>query len=212
MSFVCHPDSPPTLCYKEAFVPTNFSRSPVYLSQDAEDAALVTRCLQGDAQAFEVIVGRYQRTLFSVAVRMLGDREDAFDATQNAFVRAYEKLGTFKTGHRFFSWLYRILVNECLNAIRSRRSTTDESEAEAIATGGPLEALESSERRRLVQRALLALPPDLRMVVVLRHYGELSYEEIGEAIGGLPVKTVKSRLYTARQRLGVLLLGWGSER
>jgi RNA polymerase sigma-70 factor (ECF subfamily) len=74
-------------------------------------------------------------------------------------------------------------------------------------TDGPLEVLEAAERRALVQQALMALQPELRVVVVLRHYTGLSYEEIGEALGGLPAKTVKSRLYSARQRLGQLLLG-----
>jgi RNA polymerase sigma-70 factor (ECF subfamily) len=178
----------------------------VYLPQDVEDAALVERCLGGDQRAFEALVQRHQRSLFTVAARMLGNRADAADATQNAFVRVYQNLGSYDPRYRFFSWIYRILVNECLNTLRARRQT--EEPVDVIdTTDGPLEALEAAERRRLVQQALMALQPELRVVIVLRHYTGLSYEEIGEAVGGLPVKTVKSRLYSARQRLAQLLLG-----
>jgi RNA polymerase sigma-70 factor (ECF subfamily) len=80
----------------------------VYLSQDAEDAALVGRCLGGDQQAFEALVERYHRMMFNVAARMLGNRDDAADATQNALVKVYRNLARFNPEHRFFSWVYRI--------------------------------------------------------------------------------------------------------
>jgi RNA polymerase sigma-70 factor (ECF subfamily) len=177
---------------------------------DSDDAIIVSRCLAGDTAAFETIVARYQRPLFSVAVRMLGNRDDASDATQTAFVRAFERLDTYRPEHRFFSWIYRILANECLNAIRGRRPQTPITEDVAEAEG-PLERLELVERRRAVQSALMSLQLEYREVVVLRHFAGLSYEEIGAAIG-VPAKTVKSRLYTARQQLGERLLGWGVRR
>jgi RNA polymerase sigma-70 factor (ECF subfamily) len=180
----------------------------VYLSQDTDDVVLVERTLGGDQRAFELLVERHQRALFTVAARMLGNRDEAADATQNAFVRVYQHLGSYDPRHRFYSWIYRILVNECLNVLRGRRNSNEPAETQVDPSDGPLEVLEASERRWHVQQALLALPPDLRAVIVLRHYAGLSYEEIGEAVGGLPVKTVKSRLYTARQRLGQLLFGW----
>jgi RNA polymerase sigma-70 factor (ECF subfamily) len=180
----------------------------VYLSQDADDVALIERSLNGDQRAFELLIERHQRVLFTVAARMLGNRDDAADATQNAFVRVYQHLSTYDPRHRFYSWIYRILVNECLNVLRGRRNSNEPAETQVDLSAGPLEALQASERRQHVQRALLALPPELRAVIVLRHYAGLSYEEIGEAVGGLPVKTVKSRLYTARQQLGRLLFGW----
>jgi RNA polymerase sigma-70 factor (ECF subfamily) len=178
----------------------------VYLSQDAEDAALVRRVLAGDMAAFEVLVVRYQRPLFTVASRMLGSREDAADATQNALVRIFENLGTFDPGRRFFSWSYRIVVNECLNVLRARRS--EGTAGEPMLAPIAFEQVAAAERRVAVQRALMELAPELRAVMVLRHYGGLSYEQISEALGGVPVKTVKSRLHTARQRLGRVLLGW----
>jgi len=181
----------------------------VYFTQDPDDTALVARTLEGDAGAFEQLVTRYQRVLFSVASRMLGNYDDARDATQSAFISAYQKLRTFDPRFRFFSWLYRILLNECLNVRRSRRSH-EMVRPEMLVGGSPLEALEAAERRHRVQQALLVLPHDSREVIVLRHFGELGYDDIAATLG-IPVKTVKSRLYTARQRLIELLLVEKSE-
>jgi RNA polymerase sigma-70 factor (ECF subfamily) len=176
----------------------------VYFTQDSDDAVLVARSAAGDAAAFEVLVVRYERVLFSVALRMLGDYDDARDATQAAFVKAYRSLTRFDSRFRFFSWMYRILLNECLNTKRGRH--LHEPLARDLAVqGGPLETLEASERRRRVQQALLALPVEYREVVVLRHFGEMGYDDIATTLG-IAAKTVKSRLYTARQRLIELLI------
>ena len=173
--------------------------------QQPDDATLVERSAGGDADAFEVLVGRHHRVLFSVALRMLGNYDDASDATQAAFIKAYERLGSFDPRYRFFSWIYRILLNECLNVRRSRKPH-EEVTPELAVGGSPLDALEAAERRRRVQAALLSLSVEYRVVVVLRHFGSLSYDEIA-AILSIPAKTVKSRLYTARQRLLELLAG-----
>jgi RNA polymerase sigma-70 factor (ECF subfamily) len=179
--------------------PTNFSDDTVYLHQSANDTALVSRTLEGDTAAFEVLVTHYQRVLFAVALRMLGDYEDARDVTQNTFIKAYQKLNTFDHQHRFFSWIYRILVNECLNAKRGR-PVVQGLDAEMPDPAKPDEPLESAERRQKVRRAILDLPVEYREVIVLRHFTALSYLEIAEALS-IPVRTVKSRLHTARQRL-----------
>jgi RNA polymerase sigma-70 factor (ECF subfamily) len=167
------------------------------------DEALVTRCLGGDAEAFEPLVLRYQRVLYNAAYRLLGDREDARDVAQGALVKAYEKLSTFDPSRRFFSWIYRIGVNEALNA-RSRKRPEGQHVGEPSASGGAEDALAARERSDTLQAALLRLGPDDREVIVLRHFAELSYAEIGEALG-IPEKTVKSRLHEARRRLGRLL-------
>ena len=168
-----------------------------------DEIACVARCLKGDASAFEPLVNRYQRVLFTVALRLLGNADDARDATQNAFVRAYERLDSFDPSRRFFSWIYRIAVNESLNLRRSRRDHEPlpvTLEANGRATDG-IEARELSER---VQAALMTLSPEHREVVVMRHFADLSYEEIAETLD-IPAKTVKSRLFSARQRLAPLL-------
>jgi RNA polymerase sigma-70 factor (ECF subfamily) len=183
----------------------NFSDVAVYVHQDGEDADLVRRCLAGDTEAFSTIVERYQRVLFTVALRFLGEREAAADAAQNAFVRAYERLDTFDPARRFFSWMYRIIINECLNAKRGARPS--EPVPETLTAGAdPFELFEAAERRRRVQGAILALPTEYREVIVLRHFAGLSYDETADALG-VASSVVKSRLYTARQRLSQMLVG-----
>jgi RNA polymerase sigma-70 factor (ECF subfamily) len=169
-----------------------------------DDAVLVARCLKGDRAAFEPLVTRYERVLFSVALRLTGDYEDARDATQNAFVRAYEHLESFDPARKFFSWLYRIVVNECLNLRRARRPNEPLVESIETQAGGALEAVAQSETHDRIQAALMRLTQEYREVVVLRHFADLSYEEISEALG-VPDKTVKSRLFSARKRLAELL-------
>jgi RNA polymerase sigma-70 factor, ECF subfamily len=181
----------------------NFLTRRVYVSQDAEDNVLVERCRNGDSAAFEPIVERYQRLLFTVALRMLGDQDEANDAAQNAFVKAYQKLDTFDQSRRFFSWIYRILLNECLNLRRDRHSH-EQLTPELATVGSPVELLEATERRRRVQAAVRALPIEQREVIVLRHFTELSYEEIADVLR-VPAKTVKSRLHAARHRLSQML-------
>jgi RNA polymerase sigma-70 factor, ECF subfamily len=178
--------------------------------QDYEDEQAIARCVRGDTAAFAGLVERYERVLFSVALRMLTDAEDARDATQDTFVKVFQRLGDYRPEHRFFSWIYRILTNECLNTLRARRpEEPDVPDVPDVANaGGALQALELEERRRAVQAAINALPRDYRDVLILRHFAELSYDEVAETLA-IPVKTVKSRLYTARQQLGQRLLGWG---
>ena len=181
-----------------------FARSPV-VSDDGDDAAIVARCLGGDVQAFGTLVERYQRVLYNLGLRMLGNPDDARDASQTAFLKAWNKLSSFDPRFRFFSWIYRITVNECLNQIdRRRRVEPLDPEIDLPSkedAGAGLRAREASER---VQAALLQLTPRHREVVILRHFLELSYGEIAETLT-LPEKTVKSRLYEARQRLCELL-------
>lgn len=176
----------------------------MYLQVGTEDEdRLIGRCLAGDTAAFEPLVERYHRPLFHVAVRMLGDREEARDATQTAFLKAYQALATCDRQRRFFSWIYRILVNDCLNILRGRR-VTEPIEDGAGTQAPPVDPVEAADLRRRVRSALLQLPADQRDVIVLRHFAEMSYEEVAAAIG-VPEKTVKSRLFSARRRLCELL-------
>ncbi len=170
-----------------------------------DDHELVDRCLRGDLEAFAPLVTRYQRPLFNVALRMVKDREDARDITQTAFVKAYEKLRTFDRRHRFFSWIYRIAVNECLNFV-SRRRPEGPLSPKLPSADDPERSAEAGELAARVQEALMALSPDYRMVVILRHFVDLSYDEMSETLM-IPEKTVRSRLYTARQRLAEILRG-----
>lgn len=173
-----------------------------------DDEALVQRCLSGDTEAFGELVGRYERPIFNVALRMLRDREEARDATQNAFVKAWQHLDQFDRNRRFFSWLYRIAVNESLNRATRRRKSDPLDENLEDRASGPADQAERSEQALLVERAVEQLSDTYREVIVLRHWLDLSYDEIAEALH-VPAKTVKSRLFSARVRLAEILASMG---
>ena len=178
----------------------------MYLPVGTEDEnGLIGRCLEGDSAAFEPLVERYHGPLFRVAARLLGDREEARDVTQTAFLKAYQALASCDRQRKFFSWIYRIVVNECLNTLRARRPQVD-LDRNLAAPAEEADAVATAETRKRVRRALLELSSEQRDVIVLRHFAEMSYEQIAATLG-VPEKTVKSRLYSARQRLCELLAG-----
>lgn len=170
----------------------------------AEEAELIRRSLSGDTRAYGALIGAHERVLFNVALRMVRDREDAKDLTQTVLIKAYERLATFDRSRKFFSWIYRIMVNESLNFLERRRRSEPLDEAMASSERGPDREAEEREVGRIVEEAIAELSPDYRQVVVLRHFAQLSYEEIGAALE-VPEKTVKSRLFTARRLLGEIL-------
>jgi RNA polymerase sigma-70 factor (ECF subfamily) len=177
--------------------------SPVLKATD-RDELIVEACLSGERKAFEVLVERYEKKLYNAAYRVLGDSDDAMEATQSAFVKAYERLGSFDTSLRFFPWMYRILINESLTIV-GRRKRFDELDSRVPAPGrSPEEKYGDEEIARHLQSAVRQLKPGYRVVVALRHYQGFSYKEIGEILH-IPEKTVKSRLFTARQQLKGLL-------
>ena len=140
----------------------------MYLQVGTEDEdGLIGRCLEGDSAAFEPLVERYHGPLFRVAARLLGDREEARDATQTAFLKAYQALATCDRQRKFFSWIYRILVNDCLNTLRARRPMQG-LDGTMAAPAERTDAVESAETRGRVRRALLQLTPDQRDVIVLQ--------------------------------------------
>lgn len=174
------------------------------------DEALVERCRRGDRSALEALVRQYQKPLYNAAFRVLGSAEDASETTQTVFLRVWERIHEYDPQYRFFSWIYRIAVNECLNARRGRRA--HESLDERLVDPGPTQEEQSMRREvaEAVQAALQRLPDADREVLVLRHWLERSYAEIADALG-LPESTVKSRLFEARQRLGRILRTEGGQ-
>ena len=171
----------------------------------AEDEGdLIRRSLAGDPRAFGELVSAHQQVLFNVALRMLNDREDARDATQTAFLKAWRKLDTFDRRNKFFSWIYRILLNEALNRLRQRRRLEPLDERMVSPERSPEERTEASEIGGIVQEGLMELGTDHRQLIILRHFLQLSHREIADLLN-LPEKTVKSRLYTGRQLLGGIL-------
>ncbi len=178
------------------------------VKEDA-DEALVARCRNGDGGGFAALVSRYERTIFNLAFRMLGDREEARDVAQTAFLKALENLPRFDARLRFFSWLYRIAMNEALDLLGRRGRQTELTDVHA-ADDDPARDVAAADLGARVRGALGGLSPDLRAVLVLRHYQDLSYEEIGRILE-LPDSTVKSRLFEARERLRLRLANAGME-
>ena len=170
---------------------------------DEQDRALVREFLEGHRDAGESLVDRYQKRLFNLALRMLGDVQDAEDVTQTVFLNAFLKLSTYDPRFKFFSWIYRMTVNESLNVLKRRKpSVTLQDGPEIPATEAAPDR--SAEAEDHVGKALKSLGPNDRAVVVLRHFLLFSYQEIAEVLE-IPVQTVKSRLYTARERLRLML-------
>ena len=167
------------------------------------DQALVARYRDGDREAFAELVVRYQRPIYNAAYWILRSADDARDVAQDVFLRVAEHLDDFDGQHRFFSWIYRIVMNECLNTLRSRRPT-QEIEASLEAPVQSTDPVEIAETRARVRAAILQLTDAQRDVIVMRHFAEMRYEEIAKALE-VPEKTVKSRLFSARQRLCELL-------
>ena len=173
-----------------------------------DDAQLVRLCREGDAAAFGELIDRYQKTLFNTALRMTGDYEEARDITQSAFVKAYERLESFNPEFKFFSWIYRILLNEALNALKQRRQNADVDPEQLAHDHTPEREFEAQKLSAKIDTALRALSLEYRVVIVLRHFNEMSYDEMSEILS-IPAKTVKSRLYTARQNLAAILAEMG---
>jgi RNA polymerase sigma-70 factor (ECF subfamily) len=173
-----------------------------------DDIALIKQCLEGDTQAFGVLIDRYQTPLFNTALRMTGDREEAADITQNTFVKAYEKLSEYRAEYKFFSWIYRILVNDAINHLKQRK-LTQITEAEVVSRGQmPDEEFEANRQSARIEQALHDLSFEQRVVIVLRYFNDMSYQEMSDILS-IPEKTVKSRLYSARQNLAALLTQLG---
>jgi RNA polymerase sigma-70 factor (ECF subfamily) len=161
---------------------------------------LVEQCQLGNRQALGDLITDYQRPVYNAMYRILGDTSSAADVTQTAFLKALENIQQYNENFKFFSWLYRIAVNEAIDTIKRSRHFVPLQDDPLEAPGHASDGAEHDESARHLQVALMALSEDLRTVIALRYFSDCGYQEIG-AILDLPEKTVKSRLFTARQRL-----------
>jgi RNA polymerase sigma-70 factor (ECF subfamily) len=164
---------------------------------------------RGERRAYEALVRRYMADAFYVAYGFVGNAEDARDLSQEAFIKAYRARARFDERRPFYPWLYRILKNHCLNFVTRRHahvSIDDENERREMASPDPtpLENLVGDERKRIVRAAIDRLSDDHREIIVLKSFKEHSYREIA-GILGIPMGTVMSRLYYARQALRGLI-------
>lgn len=175
---------------------------------EQDDTILVRRCLEGDRTGFDTLVKKYLKPIYNLAFRMVNDRESAEDIAQTTFVKAYENIRTFNLDLKFFSWLYRIAINESLNTLSKQKQTEQLSEELVSNEPTPEEAYRDAERKEIIQGALSKLAPDYRSVVVLRHYMDLTYAQMSETLG-ITEKKVKSRLFSARHQLRELLFNKG---
>lgn len=169
------------------------------------DKRLVERTRLGETDAYGELVLRYQSSVFNVCYRMLGERRQSEDMAQDAFLRGYLRLETYDENQPFGPWIRRVAANLCLNHLQRRRPSKfelDEERDQPITESrdGPEQRLVEKERGSRVREAILALPPHQRSVIELRHYQELSYKEIAEALN-VTLSKVRSDLFRARQAL-----------
>ena len=184
---------------------------------EIDETEVIRRCLKGEERAHRELMARYERPVFSVALRMLRQREDAEDVTQETFVRMFKALERYDQARPFAAWLFTITSRLCIDVIRRRknrpvslvRQEVGSSEEQVIdipdTSPGPDVLTQHNEEERRVTDLIEALPPHYRIVVVMRHQQDMAYEEIAEALG-LPLGTVKARIHRARallaQRIG----------
>jgi len=170
-----------------------------------DEAVLIARSRNGDAGAFDELVGVYQDRIYHLAYRITGNHADAQDAAQDAFVKAYLSLGTFRAQAAFSTWLHRIAVNAAVDMTRRRGKRAALAPDLATPAADPLaDGAERVEIQQRIHRAIAALPVEQRAVVVLRDVQGCSYEEIAEVVK-VPIGTVRSRLSRARETLRVML-------
>ena len=182
--------------------------------RNENDEKLVELALKNQPDAFGEIVRRWERKIFALCFGMLGRDEEAKDAVQDTFIAAYRNLGGFRGEAKVSSWLHRIAVNQCLT--KKRRAKTrgetgleDENEDQnnaffAPSALSPASQTEQNERLKAVRMAVNALPTDLRQVIVMKEFEELTFQEIADILE-LPLSTVKSRVYTALKQLKMRL-------
>jgi len=182
--------------------------------RELTDEKLVELAVSKDADAFGEIVKRWERKIFALCFGMLGREDDARDAAQETFIAAFRNISNFLGEAKVSSWLHRIAVNQCLTTKRRAKTRSEEflgddgGENERIfvvpAHRSPANTTETTERLILVRQAVSSLPVDLRQVIVMKEFEEMTFQEISETLE-LPLSTVKSRVYTALRQLKMKL-------
>ena len=197
-------------------------RSPAPSASDLSDTDAVARARNGDHEAFRVLVERYQARAYRLAARILVDPDRARDAVQDGFLKAYSSLDKFEGRSGFYTWLYRLMFNLCIDMKRRDKSGRhvewDDEVAREVAVGvpgaampraEPAKELERGELRDALTKAIDALPEDAKRTLLLREVDGLSYAEIAESLD-IPKGTVMSRLHHARRRVRELLVEAGA--
>jgi len=165
-----------------------------------QEFELVTSCQLGDKKALDTLVRLLEKSVYNAAYRMLGNPDEAADVTQTTFLKVFENIDSFDPKFRLFSWTYRIALNESIDQLKRRDRTKPLEQAPISNTASPQEIAATAQLSSEVQATLMELKEEHRSVIVLRYFSDCSYEDIGRILQ-LPEKTVKSRLFTARQQL-----------
>ncbi len=164
------------------------------------EIAMVKDCQKGDRKAMDTLVRQMQTPVFNAAYRMLGNPDEAADVTQTTFLKVFENIQRFDPTRRLFSWTYRIALNESIDQLKRRKRTEPLEDSPSSDTDMPQEMTATSQLSDEVQKTLMELNDGHRAVIVLRYFADCSYQEISRILE-LPEKTVKSRLFAARQQL-----------
>ncbi|MCU0643871.1 MAG: sigma-70 family RNA polymerase sigma factor [bacterium] len=172
------------------------------------DTDLVQECLIGNTKEFEALIDKYQKKIFNIVYRMTDNYDDAEDITQSVFIKVYEKLNSFNPKFKFFSWLYRIALNESLNLMNQKKRLA-ELDADFITQGkSPEEIYDELELSERIQDALMEIELEHRVLIVLKHFEGFSYQEMAFMLD-ISEQKVKSRLFSARQVLKNVLINRG---
>ncbi|MCC7119053.1 MAG: sigma-70 family RNA polymerase sigma factor [Anaerolineales bacterium] len=165
------------------------------------DRDLILRARRGEVEPYGELVARHQTSVFNVCYRILHNRADAEDLAQETFIRALDRLHTFDLEREFSPWVRRVAANLCLNYLEAQKPSAElDEDRDEDKTQSPAEQVEVKERSAQIRMALASLPPQYRIVVELRHYQELSYDEIAVEMN-IPLSDVKSHLFRARKLL-----------
>jgi len=173
---------------------------------DLDDRALVKAAQRGDHEAFSALVMRHQRYVYNLAYRLLQDAHEAQDLAQEAFLRAWQALETFRAESKFTTWLYRIVANLCYNRLPGLRRQIAQGDVEAMAAlilaegHSPASSVEAADQIAWLHQQVEALPVKYRLVITLFYLQEMSYQEIAETLD-VPLGTVKTHLFRAREQL-----------
>ncbi len=184
------------------------------MATNLTDEQLVEQAVNENSEAFGEIVKRWERKIFALCFGMLAREDEARDAAQETFISAYKNLKNFRGDAKVSSWLHRIAVNQCLTVKRRAKTRSesfldDENNTEekvfvAPSRLSPSRTTEQNERLKIIRQAVNSLPVDLRQVVVLKEFEEMTFQEISDTLD-LPLSTIKSRLYTALKQLRMKL-------
>lgn len=178
--------------------------------ESRSDKQLVQQILDGDREAFTFLVERYGKQIYSLTYRLTNDPQEAQDLGQEAFVRIYQMLDRYDPGRPFFSWMYKVAVNQCYSVLRRRREEhTPLEEVEHLVSdregpGQPEQYVQTRENQRTVQEALARLPEPYRMPLVLRYLEEMSYREISQALE-ISESAVESRIHRGKKMIAKIL-------